>query len=169
MGIDPSSSKTGWCVGDGQRYLASGVITLNIARYKDRDAYGRLGILVFELWGLFSIWQPEVVGVEMPRPNRGNQHTNRVMGASLGVVLTVTAIFGCRLVTVEPQHVRATDYHKRAPHRVAAFIGEPVAVLKKQLDRCDAVGVWWYTAGLLREEWAESPESIERWRELVEG
>lgn len=174
LAIDPATTKVGWCVGCGLVYIDSGTINLEKLTGKGKKwVWDRIGQLWFELDVLFLAWEPDRVACEMPRPDHRNRHTNRLMGATVGVMAAVAMREGHSVgsdrpvMWINPKDVRHSDFHKLVRKRTAKIFNVPYKEMTG--DRADAIGVWTVAWGLLKEEWMLTPENALKWRKLVES
>lgn len=141
LALDQSTRLVGWCVAQGNLYLASGCHDLD--DNGKRDAWYRLARLRDWLAQMMETYDPDVVIVERPTGDHGNVGTSVKLGAALGVTFAMADERRIPMIEVYPSQVKATGYHKGALMH-AALLAEKGEVGE---DEADALGVW--QAGLI--------------------
>lgn len=150
LAIDAGSEWAGYCIGRGMRLIDSGRTNITqFTRRQDGDPYSVWSRV--EYFGVFATalvatHRPDVLVMELPTGDHDNRHTDRVMGALLGSLVSVANLANARRVVCTPREVQGTGYHKRAKRDAALFAEVPREEMKD--DWADAIGLW--QAGLIK-------------------
>ena len=134
LALDASTTAAGWCVANGGEYQESGVYRPN-----ENDWWERCWLI--SLWldeFITTKMVPDFVVLELATGNKGNMHTNRLLGAVEYVVRIFCAGYSRPLVTVTASQVKATGCHKTALAVASAVAGRAIT----SGDEADAIGVW---------------------------
>lgn len=142
LALDVSTTNTGWCIGDGPDYIASGVFS------PKGDLWTRIVAIGHEVKRLNFAYGPlAVVAFEEPQGNHGNMGTNIKLGYVNGVALgaLLLSLDAPELLPVHIAQIKATGCHKRARPVAAAIAG------KREVgeDEADAIGCWLAALGKL--------------------
>jgi len=156
LALDQATKTVGWCVANGSKYEKSGIIKLKgkTAWIRVRQLWewvsGMLAPLVMEI----TAPQIEILVLEIPTALHGNPQTDRILGATLGVMVAAGWGAGAEVVMVTPNQIRKTGYSKdnkiAAAHMIPGAGGLPRNVRD---DEADAIGAWWAAWTLWKETW----------------
>lgn len=152
LALDQATKLVGWCLATGSKYEKSGVIKL-----KGKTAW----IRVRHLWEWVSDaltprgdYNLDILVLEIPTAVHGNPQTDRILGATLGVMVAAGWGAGAEVIMVTPNQIRKTGYSKANKVAVAHMIpqagGMPGNVRD---DEADAIGAWWAAWTLWKETW----------------
>ena len=155
LALDQATKLVGYCVATGDRYQTSGVI-----RLKGRTPWVR----VKQLWEWASQMLTITLGddrppfdmlvLEIPTAVHGNPQTDRILGATLGVMVAAGWEAGADVIMVTPNQIRKTGYSKEnkvaAAHMIPSAGGIPGNVRD---DEADAIGAWWAAWTIYKETW----------------
>lgn len=154
LALDPSTANVGWCVGQGDRYIASGCFSPDQRRCARHRIYEAVD------WFVEVVRQhdPDVLAIEEPAGDHDNRYTDRLL-AGLGYALEAVAHLeiGLRpedIIRVWPATVKQTGCHKgNVGQTIAAAEAGKVSVGP---DEADAIGTWRAAHGILYEEALEA-------------
>lgn len=143
LAFDVSTRHTGWCVGNGSDYVASGCFS------PKGDLWQRLATMAN--WA--SRWfigpaahKADVIAFEEPRGDHGNMNTNIVLGYANGLVLAPWLSHGWEILPIHIAQIKRSGCHKNALLIAASIAGKPVGE-----DEADAIGCWLAAWTVLRE------------------
>ena len=111
LAIDAGSERAGACLGNRKGSLASGRKDIRAyTREQGRDpdnVWSR--VEMFSVWvsGLLYQYRPDFLVMELPTGDHDNRHTDRIMGALLGILITKAQENDNKRVVCTPQEVRA--------------------------------------------------------------
>lgn len=145
LALDASTTSVGWCVAEDDEYIDSGVF-----RPGGDSWWIRLASFQYWLHGQFA---PTGFGItslfyEIATGNKGNMHTNRLLGAAEYIVREIAEFVECPLTTVTASQVRASGCHKDALSVASSIAGRPV----ESGDEADAIGCWLAGLAKLKQE-----------------
>lgn len=133
LSLDQSTTAVGWCIADGQVYVASGVF-----RPRSADVYERMSQIGVWLEQMIADWHPDRLACEEPAGDHGNRLGDRRLGMVLGIIFERARIAGLSLSIIHPSRVKATGFCKERTNLVARSIGKS----RMSGDEADALGVW---------------------------
>ena len=137
LALDASTTAVGFCIADGDAYVASGVYLPRGGEWWDRvTAVGN--------WltnTLIADGDIATVVYELATGNRGNMRTNRLLGAVEYEARYVTAKLYRQFAPVTASQVIASGVHKRQLWAAAAITKRPMDD-RYAGDEADAIGVW---------------------------
>ncbi len=149
LAVDPSTRLVGWCVSQGSRYVASGVLDLSRGR-KKVNVWVRLGRLRKWMDESLLRWSPDVVACEEPAGDHGNRWADRRLGNAQGIVFSETSRCGLPFIVVHPSQVQATGLSKA--NRLSMMSAAALAGKEKVgEDEADAIGIGQAALVVLRE------------------
>ena len=167
--LDASTSCVGWCWGDNDRYVKSGIY-----QPKGFDAWNKieqiqiwLSDFLFARGGLFNC-----LAYEHPSGNKGNMHANLVLGGLMyGCIATFrhyhetvfnTTKKNVPIIFVRPSSVKATGIYKDqldAARKYKDFqpVYKPSGTINRAAmlrigNELDAIGVWLAGLKILKEQ-----------------
>lgn len=153
LAIDPSSSKTGFCLHTGKAIVEAGVIKPNKS---DLPAIVRSFQMSRDVADLVAEFKDrlECVIVELPPPTQGKARMNpSVQHQAFGMVMYVIQVAGVKVSTVHP----ATWTRNRSKEVWADSIRRRYPALAngsdQGFDAAAAIGIaeWFFTIGRFRE------------------
>jgi len=152
LALDQATKLVGYCEAVGNRYKTSGVI-----RLKGRDPWVRVRQLwewVFDKMRPAGTYNIDMLVLEIPTALHGNPQTDRILVATLGVMVAAGWEAGAKVVMVTPNQIRKTGYSKEnkvaAAHMIPSAGGIPGNVRD---DEADAIGAWWAAWTMYKETW----------------
>ena len=137
LALDPSTTKIGWSLFDGNQYHDSGTFTSPPVGTDDRIvAIGRW----LESWPWDRI---DAVACEIPTGDHDNRHTDRLLGGVFYLCMFVARSHGAKFHKVYPHHVIATGVGKRDLAAATAYIRDAAGDETREIspDEADALGV----------------------------
>lgn len=143
LALDASTTAVGWCVGQGEEYLASGAFE------PDGESAGpRIQAIAKWAWETLCLWDPDLVALEEPTGDHGNRRVDRLLARVGGVIegICQSAEPPVEVVYVHPMHIKQTLFHKNATVAAAHYARKD----EVSGDEADAIGAWHVAVGQLR-------------------
>ena len=167
IALDASTSCVGWCWGNDDRYVKSGIYQPNgfDAWDKIEQTQAWLNTFLHSRGGLFNC-----LVYEYPSGNKGNMHANLVLGGVLfgcvstfrGYYRTVFNKLNAPIIFVRPSAVKATGVYKGQLEMARKYKDFQLiyktdgstnkAACDRQNDEIDAIGVWLAGLKILKEQ-----------------
>jgi hypothetical protein len=144
LGLDPSTEAAGYCLGDRDQVIRSGVAIPEGTGWAAVVAYGRW------LAQVLPEMRPDVIGYEIPAGSHGNRHTDRILGGLQGISLHLADAAGIRVILLYPVQIKNTGCHKDALPVAEHYAGHLVRGLEG--DHADAIGAWLAVLARLKQE-----------------
>lgn len=136
--FDAASRNVGWCVGQGETLLDSGAFRATGSPDERVASIVRWAVTMIERW------DPDVVSIEDPTPDRGNRKTDRLLARVCGNLEGVARAAGIRAVVwIHPMAVKATGFSKDRLQAAANLAGKDDV----GPDEADAIGGWMAAVG----------------------
>ena len=133
LALDASTTAVGWALFDDGDYLESGVYVPKGDDWVER-------VMSIGAWLYDSDLEYDDLGLELATGNKGNMHTNRLLGAVEYEIRQFCKLHEIDLHTVTASQVKATGCHKDAIP-VAVGIAERPMHYMHPGDEADAIGV----------------------------
>lgn len=145
LALDASTTAVGWCVGQGEGYLASGAFDPG-----GGSAESRIHAIARWARDMLCLWDPDLVAIEEPTGDHGNRRVDRLLARVGGVVegICQTAEPPVEVTYVHPMQIKQTPFHKNATVAAAHFAGKDPDEVGG--DETDAIGAWHVAVGRLR-------------------
>ena len=144
LALDASTTAVGWALFDGPDYVDSGVYVPKGEDWVDR-------VMSIGAWLYDSELEYDDLAFELATGNKGNMHTNRLLGAVEYEIRQFCRIHEIAVHTVTASQVKATGCHKLAISVAGAIAVHPMNG-KHPGDEADAIGVALAMNKMIREQ-----------------